>query len=172
VTERETMEYIARRGNCFGVKCRNCTLDKDGACHKGSTAEIEARKWLVSHKEEPMDKKEAIKRLDALDAEAKRSYVERAELRKIIEKPEKLEYDESKLYVAMFRGEPHILAGQDSQKYFRWHSFDGELPSSRAWSANHNTADDAIKYANEHAEKITAFSDPREGLEYFMAHYK
>jgi len=119
-----------------------------------------------------MDKKEAIKRLDALYAEAKRADVERAELRKIIEKPEGLEYDERKLYVAIFGGNPHILLGHDTASYFRWHQFVLPFPGEQGYALNHKTGETAIEYANKHADKVTAFSDPREGLEYFMAHYK
>ena len=63
------------------------------------------------------DKKDAMKRLDAIENEAK-------ELRKILEKPDRIEYDFKKIYVLEYRGTlpvyKHILLG--TRGYFSWYS--------------------------------------------------
>ena len=62
-----------------------------------------------------MDKKKAMERLDAIENEAK-------ELRKILEKPDRIEYDDTKIYVLKYVGGSnvytHILVGKKSN--FTW----------------------------------------------------
>ena len=114
-----------------------------------------------------MDKQEAIKRLDALDAEAK-------ELRKIIERGDAIEYDENLMYVAIFDSHPYILMGESENNYFRWHSMglDGwGRPTEQGWYSNHKTAQAALDYATSRG-KLHAFGDPREAIEFFIANSK
>jgi len=111
-----------------------------------------------------MNKREVIKRLDALDAEAK-------ELRKIIERGDAMEYDNSLMYVAIFDSHPYILMGYASGEYFRWHSLglDGYgNPTTQGWADNHKTAQAALDYAARNG-KLHAFGDPREAIEFFLA---
>ena len=62
-----------------------------------------------------MDKKKAMERLDAIENEAK-------ELRKILERPDRIEYDETKIYVMKLNGSSavytHILVGKKGN--FMW----------------------------------------------------
>ena len=114
-----------------------------------------------------MDKQEAIKRLDALDAEAK-------ELRKIIERGDAIEYDENLMYVAIFDSHPYILMGYALGVYFRWHSMglDGHgCPTVQGWADNHKTAQAALDYAARRGT-LHAFGDPREAIEFFLAQSK
>ena len=111
-----------------------------------------------------MNKREAIKRLDALDAEAK-------ELRKIIERGDTMEYDENLMYIAIFDRNPYILMGESADNYFRWHSMglDGNgTPTEQGWYSNHKTAQAALDYATSNG-KLHAFGDPREAIEFFLA---
>lgn len=115
-----------------------------------------------------MNKQEAIKRLDALDAEAK-------ELRKIIERGDGMEYDENKMYVAIFPdSHPYILMGSTPDKYFRWHSLGlaGKgLPTTNGWTINHNTGQAALDHATQQG-RLYAFNDPREAITFFLTSAK
>jgi hypothetical protein len=107
-----------------------------------------------------MDKLEAIKRLDALDAEAKK-------LREIIEHDDTLEFDKCKLYVAIIADQPHLLVGNGN--YFWWHRFIEHNPVTSRWS-EHQTAQIAIKRAAT-VGKVYAFTDCFEGMKFFYDAY-
>ena len=109
-----------------------------------------------------MDTSEAIKRLDALDAEAQK-------LRKIIEQGDALKYNKRMLYIAIIEGKPYLLAGNNDGTYFRWHSFE-RFPTEQGWAPNHKTAQAALDYLN-HCGKVYVFSDCFEGLKFFYDSY-
>jgi len=112
-----------------------------------------------------MDKAEAIERLDALEDEAKK-------LREIIEREAEIKYDRDKMYIAIFNGHHYILMGSNCDHYFRWHSMglDGNgRPSTQAWSNNHLTGQAALDCATQSGQ-LWEFDEPREALEYFLAH--
>jgi len=109
-----------------------------------------------------MDKMEAIKRLDALDAEAK-------ELRKIIERGNGLKYDKWKLYVAIIGDRPYLLAGHDEANYFRWHQF-AQVCTQMGWSSNHKTGQVALDDAQANGE-VHEFTDRFEGMKFFYDAY-
>ena len=116
----------------------------------------------VETKETTMDKAKAIKRLDAIEGEAK-------ELREIIERGDRLEYDEDKLYVAILLGKPYLLCGSAFSNYFRWHSFVMQC-TVQGWSFNHETAQAALDYV-ANGGKVYAFTDRFEGMKFFYDKY-
>jgi hypothetical protein len=110
-----------------------------------------------------MDKKEAIKRLDALEEEA-------SKLRKIIEEPEVLVYDPDNVYVAIIEGIPYLLAVNSGNKgYARWHSWRSNAPTQHGWSMDHGTGQAALDYVSR--DCINVFRNAREGIEYFYQEY-
>lgn len=111
-----------------------------------------------------MDKTDAMKRLDAIEREAE-------ELRKIIEKPEGFIFDDHKLYVAIIDEEPYLLTQNVDTEECEWHSFDGSHPIGTTWAGEHVSGQAALDYVETSGE-IHEFSSAREGLEFFMKHYK
>jgi hypothetical protein len=109
-----------------------------------------------------MDKTEAIKRLDALDEEAKK-------LREIIEQGDRLEYDGHKMYVVIIDGRPYLLAGQSSSGYARWHSFDKSWLTEQGWTMSHKTGQEALDYVKEY--DIHVFTNGKEGVKFFYEQY-
>jgi hypothetical protein len=109
-----------------------------------------------------MDKTEAIKRLDALDEEAKK-------LRKIIEGKNELVYDGTKMYVVIIENIPYILVGQRCENYYRWHSFEAIWLTEQGWASNHKTGQAALDYAKKYG--IHVFTDGKEGMKFFYEQY-
>ena len=109
-----------------------------------------------------MDKQEAIKRLDALDAEAKK-------LREIIERGDKLTYIPTKLYVGVNQAGPALLAGEGD--YFRFQHFSGYEPTICGMSHNARTAQRAIDTEIFYGNEVHAFSDRFEGMKFFYDAY-
>ena len=112
-----------------------------------------------------MDKKEAVKRLDALESEAR-------ELRKIIEAPEepkRLVYDWRKVYVAVSPASemPYLLAGKSEDQYLRWHLFRN---TEQGWAPASKTGQEALDSVQGQFE-VREFDDPRAGIDYFYALY-
>jgi hypothetical protein len=116
--------------------------------------------------ESSMDKQGAMKRLDAIECEAK-------ELRKIIEKPEGIEYDDSKFYVGLAAdGNPCILAGVRT-RLFAFFMFKGAYPTEQRHGRSRDTAQEMIdQFLEEKGATVHPFSDVRQGLEFFLEHYK
>jgi hypothetical protein len=111
-----------------------------------------------------MDKQEAIKRLDALEGEAKK-------LREIIETGDNIEYDKRKLYVLIDKndGEPALLASFGTDGAFEWKPFSGS-PAIRAFFYKQPTAQEAINQALSYG-KVYGFSDRFEGMKFFYDAY-
>lgn len=110
-----------------------------------------------------MDKKKALSRLDSLEHEA-------AELRKIIEGPDKVIFDNDALYVAVVDGSPYILTGVDNR--FSWWGFkkgEFEHPIHNRY-CDRGSAQDAIDRIAEDGE-VFSFSDPVKGIRFFYTEY-
>jgi hypothetical protein len=110
-----------------------------------------------------MDKKGAIERLDAVEKEAE-------ELRKIIERSDKIKYDDRKMYVAVQRRYVYLLCGFDMSRYFRWHSFEKHIPEQGATCPS-ESGQEAINYMIASDGDIRVFSDPKEGMTFFYKKY-
>jgi hypothetical protein len=181
MTEIEVAKKILEQGDCNEVSCLadNCPAYRGngfrGRCLGFAPRENEmpptssqggldskGRKFfedfLKSKEDKGMDKDDAIKRLDALDHEA-------AELRKIIEKGDKLVYDDTKMYVAIMNGIPYLLCGHEHNNYFSWHRFASASPAEHVW----DSAEDNGQYALDSVKDydIHVFADPREGMKFF-----
>jgi hypothetical protein len=112
-------------------------------------------------KGESMDKQEAIKRLDALEGEAKK-------LREIIERGDELIYDKRKIYVGVKDGQPYIMAGRGYAQYFRFHAFSGNYRTEQGWDNPKSSGQGCLDYHRECGFDIRAFDDTREAFEYFI----
>lgn len=110
-----------------------------------------------------MDKKEAMKRLEAIEAET-------AKLKEIINKPESIVYDFYKLYGVTIKGclceYRHILIGLSSTGY-SWYTLSNTEQTLNGKS--YPTAKEALTYAEERADStMFVFNNKKEALEYLM----
>jgi hypothetical protein len=128
-------------------------------------------------KEGNMDKKAAIKRLDALEEyirdqeNSMRDGKEEAKkLREIIEKGDKIVYDSSKLYIGMYEEEPHLLTGTGDEKHWRFHSFDSCNKSCIGWDFGDGDEQYYIDHALDAGFDIHVFDDTKEALQFFIDH--
>jgi len=110
-----------------------------------------------------MDKKEAMKRLDAIEEEAQK-------LREIIEKGDKIVYAKEKLYVAIKNGDPYILAGDGNGDHFRFYTFSIPCPSEQGWSYANKTGQECIDSHVKEGFDIHAFDDTKEAMQFFIDH--
>jgi hypothetical protein len=110
-----------------------------------------------------MDKQEAIKRLDALDNEARK-------LRKIIEQADKLVYDEEKIYIGIKDGEPYVMTGRGPSpgSAFCFQSFDEGEKSLIRWDNNKATGQECLDYHLSDGFDIRAFDSTREAFQFFL----
>lgn len=108
-----------------------------------------------------MDKQAAMKRLDAIEREAK-------ELRAIIDRPQ-LRYDKTKLYVGVKDGEPYIMVGYNSEPYFRFHTFGGLGKTQNGWCEPKKTGQECLDCHQNKGFEIREFTDTKEALEYFLS---
>lgn len=165
MTHREICEQIVIQGNCDGISCEedNCPLHPDVSRfpHHGTGQSAEfAKQWLEEHKEGTMDKQAVMKRLDAIEREAQ-------ELRAIIEKP--LVYDDTKIYIGVKDGEPHIMVGNIAHNYYRFHCFARQYKSEHGWSSPKNTGQECLDYHLNAGFEIREFDNTKEAFEYFMS---
>jgi hypothetical protein len=114
-----------------------------------------------------MDKSAAMKRLDAIEAEAK-------QLRELISEKDRLIFDRSKLYVGMdYNARPYIMVGNDQDGgYYRFHNFMYPYITEQGWSTPHKKAQECLDVHVETLEEIKVFSNVKEGFNFFLAHYK
>lgn len=165
MTQMEIAKKIASTGNCSGIACAgdHCPL-YDKPCGRGSISGIAewAKEWMKSNGG-TMNKSEAISRLDAIEKE-------QAELRKIIEKGDKIVYDITRLYVAIYKGDPYILAGDGTSRYFRFHTFGDYNMSEQGWSSSNKTGQECIDYHLSAGFDIHVFDDTKEALQFFIDH--
>jgi hypothetical protein len=110
-----------------------------------------------------MDKKGAIERLDAIEKEAE-------ELRKIIKRSDKIEYDEMKMYVAVYHSYAYMLCGSRNEGYFRWHTFKN-YPTEEGKTRAAKTGQEAINDMIYSEGDVHTFSDPKEGMKFFYEKY-
>ena len=110
-------------------------------------------------KGDTMDKSQAIKRLYAIEAEAK-------ELRKVIEG--KITFDKNKIYVAIWRNEPHILVGSNASEYYRFHDLTNTI---RGIDSSMSNGQDVIDSASEQGT-IHEFTDTRTALQFSLDNLK
>ena len=109
-------------------------------------------------KGDTMDKLQAIKRLDAIEAEAK-------ELRKVIEG--KVVYNTKKIYVGIWLGRPFILQGvADENNHFF------SLESSCCFHDRTTTGQSAIDSMEKDGGTIHEFTDTRTALQFFLDNLK
>lgn len=112
-----------------------------------------------------MDKTSATARLDAIEREAK-------ELRKIIESPEKLVYDQRKLYVGIDQtGCVGLLTARPNGRDWRFHSFEPYHAAMVGWGDSDSSAEACIDGFIKNGGTVKEFK-PLEGLKYFISHYK
>lgn len=112
-----------------------------------------------------MNKSDALKRLDAIETEAK-------ELRKIIDG--KIEYKEDKLYVGVMSGQylgngGYILVGTKGS--FAFYCF-RESPTQQHWSSGHTSGQSCIDNFVANGGTVHEFDDVREGFKFFLENYK
>jgi len=111
-----------------------------------------------------MDKNAAIKRLDAIEAEAK-------ELRKVIDGG--LVFDRWRIYVAVIGDTPYLLVGDlSADPRYRFNSFNS---TAAGWSCPVKGGQEAIDYVvNGQAFPGTVheFTDTREALQFFLDNLK
>jgi hypothetical protein len=115
-----------------------------------------------------MDKRDAIKRLDALEGEAKK-------LREIIEKGDKLVYDSSKIYVGVREGVPYLMVGNGDiidGKDFLFMPFDRGRRALTAWAPGKSTGQECLDYHIHTGFDIHAFKDTREAFQFFLNNLK
>jgi hypothetical protein len=114
-----------------------------------------------------MDKQEAIKRLDALEGEAKK-------LREIIERGDKIVYDKSKIYVGIKYKCPYVMTGEGhgNGNLFRFHSFDGIWKAVAGWIDPQPTGQKCLDYHLADGFAIHAFDDTREAFQFFIDNLK
>jgi hypothetical protein len=110
-----------------------------------------------------MDKTEAMKRLDAIEEEAK-------ELRKIIieNKKMKIYYDWHKLYVGVKDNVPYLLLGEDS-KHFNFYNI--RCTDGRWYDIIKNSQECIDSHIKDGFE-IYEFDDTRKALEFFLGYLK
>ena len=109
-----------------------------------------------------MDKKKAMERLDAIENEAK-------ELRKILERPDRIEYDETKIYVMKYKPSSttytHILVGKKGN--FTWFSLDSiKQTFNGVWYAFEQEALDCV-IGRDDCEIFT-FTNRNDALKFMM----
>lgn len=182
MTLREHMEYLVNLGDggCeSSFLCDECPFsawNNSDICVNRSERVAQATQWLawlkdhaysnedksMEYKGKYMDKAEATKKLNMLNKEMEA-------LREIIEREDKLVYDDRKMYVAVMYNNPYILAGYDGGKHFRWHSYRG-LITETAWTWDVATGQEAIDEGQK-SGKVYVFTDAREGFKFFLEHY-
>jgi hypothetical protein len=109
-----------------------------------------------------MDKQEAIKRLDALDNEAK-------ELRKIIEQGDMV-YDEGKIYIGIMCDEPYVMTGRYPLpgSAFCFQSFDRGKKELIRWDSEKATGQECLDQHLSDGFDIHAFDSTREAFQFFL----
>jgi hypothetical protein len=114
-----------------------------------------------------MDKQEAIKRLDALEDEAKK-------LREIIEQGDKLIYDPNKIYVGVKNGCPYVMTGRTEADggLFCLQSFDVGKKALVRWHEAVRTGQECLDYHLKDGFDIHAFDDTREAFQFFLDNLK
>lgn len=180
MTEIEVAEKIVENEDCFDVCCIECPANIRGEpkCKCGGlagSAKTESQlQWfkdfLKGAKQiNGIDKAEAKKRLDAIEEEA-------GKLREIIEKGDRIEYNNNNIYVGVqkwgaYAGAPYILVGYGNVSYYRWHAF-VDMRSVTGWSGPSKSGQEAIDSAIKDGFDIHVFTDTRKAFEFFLEHYK
>jgi hypothetical protein len=117
------------------------------------------RAWLGKHKETTMDKDKAMKRLDAIEKEAK-------ELRKIIDG--KLEYDSHRLYVGIYEENPYIMTGSACDECFKFFTLGQDLLSEQCYASSKTSGQECLDYHIEAGFDIHVFDDTKKALQFFI----
>ena len=152
---------VSAGGSCTGISCQDCPFSHDD-CSSMLVKLQNAQEFLIDLKS---GRNPILWRIAILEKEI-------AALREEVKREAAISFDESKLYVALVKGNPYILVGSSKDHYWRWHKFGNALPTATAWSANHGTPEAALKYMDAVCSGcVQAFSDPAEGLRFFMANY-
>jgi hypothetical protein len=181
MTEIEVAEKIVRQRSCAEVGCSDCPAQ--GIKHGlDSCVDVTGFSFGINPEEKTqwfkdflkgakgmngIDKAEAKKRLDVIEAEARK-------LREIIEKGDRIEYDPDKIYVAIKEdGTPYIMAGREEARAFAFHAFiSGCHASEFSFTSSRPTAQDCIDYHKDKGLDIHVFTDTRKAFEFFLEHYK
>jgi len=164
MTQEDIAERIVLQGNCTGISCNghHCQF-LERSCESNSQVYSMAKEWLESHGG-TTNKNEAIKRLDAIEKE-------QAELRKIIEKGDKIVYDISKLYVGILNGCPYIMVGKGgSKEHFNMHSLDNGVPTCMTYTDDSDRGQECIDAHIERGFTIHVFDDTKKALQFFIDH--
>jgi len=108
-----------------------------------------------------MDKKEAMKRLEAIEAET-------AKLKEIINKPEGIVYDLTKIYGLTYRGSntyTHLLLGvYDAYSWYSMSTTESTF-NGKTYSTCKEALDDV---SNINGARLFMFNNKKEALEYLM----
>jgi hypothetical protein len=179
MTEIEVAEKIVEQGNCRGISCTgdNCPSNSKTRCLCGDSfrsSKTESQlQWFKDFLKgakgmNGIDKAEAKKRLDVIEEEARK-------LREIIEKGDRIEYDDSNVYIAQHSdGDVYILAGRGYQKCFAFYKFSTKSghASELVLASVCDTGQEAIDMAARQNITVHVFTDTRKAFEFFLEHYK
>jgi hypothetical protein len=93
-----------------------------------------------------MNKQETIKRIAAIESEAKelRKIVERGD-KIIYDQDDKIIYDKDKIYIGIKDNIPYIMAGSEVDHYYRFHSF-RKCSTEQGWCASKTTGQACLDY--------------------------
>jgi hypothetical protein len=111
-----------------------------------------------------MNRQEAIKRLDALENEAR-------ELREIIKQEDERVYDGRKIYIGIKDGKPYIMVGYNDRNYFRFHCFT-DYKTKQGWAWPKETGQECLDYHLAVGFDIRAFDSTRKAFQFFLDNLK
>jgi hypothetical protein len=172
MTEIEAAEKIVEEKWCKGVECDECPANLSGElrCKCGEPfgfPKTESQlQWFKDFLKgakcmNGIDKAEAKKRLDAIEKEAR-------ELREIIEKGDRIEYDGEKMYIWVTGGDAYILHG--IMHDYAWIAFCDNAPAECLANGTYTSAQSTLDSAND--GKVHVFTDTRKAFEFFLENYK